>query len=74
MPADSSLTYPGVPAAFSPTCSDSHVPGYVTSPKTKNAGQVYVVSVNDAFVMKAWGKQLDADGSSGVCPRRAPRR
>ncbi|MCJ1334654.1 hypothetical protein MMC10_011366 [Thelotrema lepadinum] len=56
----------GVPAAFSPTCSDSHIPGYVTSPKTKDAGKVYVVSVNDAFVMNAWGKTLDADKKSGI--------
>jgi len=56
----------GVPAAFSPTCSDSHVPGYVSHSKLKDAGQVFVVSVNDPFVTKAWGKTLDADGSTGI--------
>ncbi|KAF4636884.1 hypothetical protein G7Y89_g1203 [Cudoniella acicularis] len=56
----------GVPAAFSPTCSDSHIPGYVSHPKIKNAGKVFVVSVNDPFVMNAWGKSLDQDKSSGV--------
>ncbi|KAK5049578.1 hypothetical protein LTR84_004507 [Exophiala bonariae] len=56
----------GVPAAFSPGCSDSHIPGYLSSDKLKSAGKVYVVSVNDAFVMKAWGKSLDADKSSGI--------
>lgn len=56
----------GVPAAFSPSCSETHIPGYINSAKTKSAGDVYVVSVNDAFVMKAWGKQLDPDNSSGV--------
>lgn len=40
----------GVPAAFSPTCSDSHVPGYIMHPKLSSAGKVFVVSVNDAFV------------------------
>lgn len=40
----------GVPAAFSPSCSESHVPGYINSPKLKDAGKVFVVSVNDAFV------------------------
>lgn len=40
----------GVPAAFSPTCSDSHVPGYIMHPKLESAGKVFVVSVNDAFV------------------------
>jgi 2-Cys peroxiredoxin 5 len=56
----------GVPAAFSPTCSDSHIPGYIANPKLKDAGKVFVVSVNDAFVMNAWGKSLDADKSSGI--------
>ncbi|KAH6665982.1 Redoxin [Halenospora varia] len=56
----------GVPAAFSPTCSDSHVPSFVAHPKIKDAGKVFVVSVNDAFVMNAWGKTLDADKASGI--------
>jgi len=56
----------GVPAAFSPTCSDSHIPGYVAHPKLSSAGKVFVVSVNDAFVMNAWGKSLDADKKSGI--------
>ncbi len=40
----------GVPAAFSPGCSDTHIPGYLASDKLKDAGKVFVVSVNDAFV------------------------
>lgn len=40
----------GVPAAFSPGCSDSHIPGYLAEPKTKEAGKAFIVSVNDAFV------------------------
>ena len=40
----------GVPAAFSPTCSDTHIPEYIAHPKIKDAGKVFVVSVNDAFV------------------------
>lgn len=40
----------GVPAAFSGACSQTHVPGYIQHPKLKEAGQVFVVSVNDAFV------------------------
>ena len=42
------------------------IPGYLTSDKLKSAGKVFVVSVNDAFVMKAWAKSLDADKSSGI--------
>jgi len=56
----------GVPAAYSPSCSESHIPGYINSPKLKNAGSVFVVSVNDPFVMNAWGKILDPSGKSGI--------
>lgn len=56
----------GVPAAFSGTCSSSHVPSYMNSPKLKNAGKVFVVSVNDSFVMKAWSEQLDPAKQTGV--------
>lgn len=40
----------GVPAAFSGTCSQKHVPSYIQHPKLRDAGKVFVVSVNDAFV------------------------
>jgi len=42
----------GVPAAFSPACSAAHVPGYMAHAKVRSgeAGAVFVVSVNDAFV------------------------
>lgn len=40
----------GVPGAFSGACSQTHVPSYITHPRLKDAGQVFVVSVNDAFV------------------------
>jgi 2-Cys peroxiredoxin 5 len=40
----------GVPAAFSPACSATHVPGYVNHPRTKEFELVGVVSVNDVFV------------------------
>ncbi|KAF4535711.1 Tsa family protein [Lasiodiplodia theobromae] len=59
----------GVPAAYSPACSSSHIPGYISHPKLAAAGQVFVVSVNDPFVpnrMKAWGDVLDPAGKSGI--------
>ncbi|KAI1652523.1 AhpC/TSA family protein [Daldinia decipiens] len=56
----------GVPAAFSGACSEKHVPSYIQSPKLRDAGRVFVVSVNDAFVMKAWGDQLDPTHESGI--------
>ena len=40
----------GVPAAFSPACSATHVPGYMTHPRAKEFEVVGVVSVNDVFV------------------------
>ncbi|UQC80887.1 IBR domain-containing protein [Colletotrichum lupini] len=56
----------GVPAAFSPACSASHIPSYINHPKLKEAGPVFVVSVNDPFVMKAWGDQLDPAAQTGI--------
>ncbi|CAK7197790.1 hypothetical protein SEUCBS139899_000438 [Sporothrix eucalyptigena] len=56
----------GVPGAFSGACSQTHVPSYITHPKLKDAGQVFVVSVNDAFVMKAWGESLDPTQESKI--------
>jgi len=53
----------GIPAAFSPTCSEKHIPGYIEKIedlKAKGVEAVFVVSVNDPFVMKAWGKALNA--------------
>jgi peroxiredoxin len=55
----------GVPAAFSPTCSDYHLPGFVMRAEelaAKGTDRVVCVSVNDVFVMGAWAKSLHADG------------
>mmetsp|Transcript_162522 Transcript_162522/g.516296 ORF Transcript_162522/g.516296 Transcript_162522/m.516296 type:complete len:209 (-) Transcript_162522:145-771(-) len=55
----------GVPGAFTPTCSEKHLPGYLEmSEELKAAGAevVVCVSVNDPFVMAAWGKQKEAEG------------
>ena len=54
-----------LPGAFTPTCSQKHLPGYVEKlPELKAAGVdlVACLSVNDAFVMKAWAEQHDALG------------
>ncbi|ROW15644.1 hypothetical protein VPNG_02078 [Cytospora leucostoma] len=56
----------GVPGAFSPGCSQKHIPSYLNHPGLKDAGKVFVVAVNDPFVVKAWGETLDPSGTLGV--------
>lgn len=53
-----------VPGAFTPTCSAKHLPGFVDHADEFKAKGVELacVSVNDAFVMGAWGKDQNADG------------
>lgn len=55
----------GVPGAFTPTCSAQHAPGYIDAcEQFKAAGvdEIWCVAVNDAFVMGAWGRELQAAG------------
>ncbi len=54
-----------LPGAFTPTCSAKHVPGYLDKfGELKAAGidEIWCVSVNDAFVMGAWGRELKSAG------------
>jgi len=64
-----------LPGAFTPTCSAQHVPGYVQSFdafKAAGVDEIWCISVNDAFVMGAWGRdqkvagkvRMMADGSA----------
>ena len=55
---DKSILF-GLPGAFTPTCSAKHLPGFVSSfdlLKEKRIRKVFCISVNDPFVMDAWGK------------------
>ena len=66
-----------VPGAFTPTCSANHLPGFVehaAAIKAKGVDAIVCLSVNDAFVMGAWGKSagvtdditMVADGSAAL--------
>jgi peroxiredoxin len=53
-----------VPGAFTPTCSAAHLPGYVVSAdelKARGVEAIICLSVNDAFVMSAWGESQNAE-------------
>ena len=72
---DKNVVIFGVPGAFTPTCSAKHLPGFVEHAdaiKAKGIDTIVCISVNDAFVMAAWGKDQNvgdkimmvADGSA----------
>jgi peroxiredoxin len=55
----------GLPGAYTPTCSAQHVPGYIANAdaiKARGVDEIWCVSVNDAFVMGAWGREQKANG------------
>ena len=53
-----------LPGAFTPTCSQAHVPGYLVKSDelfAKGVDQIVCLSVNDAFVMGAWGRDQNVE-------------
>lgn len=74
---DKSIVVFGIPGAFTPTCSEKHLPGFLElNYKIKNKGidDIYCLSVNDPYVMRSWLKSLGcgtnikgiADGNAEV--------
>ncbi|MEO1889104.1 MAG: peroxiredoxin [Cycloclasticus sp.] len=60
--SDKKVVVFALPGAFTPTCSSTHLPGYDAKyQELKDLGvdEVYCLSVNDAFTMFQWGKNLD---------------
>ena len=54
----------GLPGAFTSTCSKLHLPGYIANAdkiKAKGIENIFCLSVNDPFVMNAWGEANNAD-------------
>ena len=63
--AGKTLAIFALPGAFTPTCSAQHVPGYLAKAAEFTAAgvdEIWCVSVNDAFVMGAWGREQQAAG------------
>jgi glutaredoxin/glutathione-dependent peroxiredoxin len=62
---DKKIAIFGLPGAYTPTCSAKHVPSYIANfdkLKAKGVHEIWCISVNDAFVMGAWGRDQNATG------------
>lgn len=59
---DKKVVVVAVPGAFTPTCSEKHIPTFIEEKaalKAKGVDHVIVIAYNDPFVMSAWGKSND---------------
>lgn len=63
-----------VPGAYTPTCSQSHLPGFVVNADAilaKGVDRIICLSVNDAFVMSSWGREQNAEALSMIADGNA---
>ncbi|MBP0438804.1 peroxiredoxin [Tianweitania sediminis] len=63
--ADKKVVLFGVPGAFTPTCSNNHLPGYLENAETilgRGIDEIAVIAVNDPFVMRAWARFTGGEG------------
>lgn len=60
-----------VPGAYTPTCSKEHLPGFIARAgeiKAKGIDEIVCLSINDPFVMQAWGNEQGAEGKVTMLP------
>lgn len=61
----------GVPGAFTPSCAQNHLPGYIRDAdtiKARGVDEIICMAVNDPFVMQHWGEIAGADGKVTMLP------
>ena len=64
--ANRNIAIVAVPGAFTPTCSERHIPPYIARTGELKVDETWVISVNDPFVMAYWGRQLNVESAPSV--------